>query len=168
MKAVRILLAVGALLLAGALFAGDIAVDNDTTVDFSKYKTFAWKVVTPAPNPATHQRIVSSVEKELAAKGLKKVEKDPALWISYQVIAKKEATSTDWDYGKFKFNGRNVTVQNLSRGTLTVDLIDAKSGKCVWRAAATDYIPPDAPPGEGVIEKAVSLMFKGFPPKKEG
>ena len=167
MKAVQILLAVGALLLAGALFASEVSVDNDTTVDFSKYKTFAWKVVTQAPNPSTHGRIVTSVEKELAAKGLKKVDVDPDLWISYQVLVKQEATSTDWDYGRFKFRGRDVTVQKLARGSLTVDLVDAKSTKLVWRAAATDYIPPDAPPGEGVIEKAVNLMFKGFPPKKD-
>ena len=168
MKAVHILLAVGALVLAGALFAAEIAVDNDTSVDFSKYKTFAWKVTTPAPSPATHGRIVSSVEKELWAKGLKKVDATPDLWISYQVVVKKEATSTDWDYGRFKFRGRDVTVQNLARGTLAVDLIDAKSAKLVWRAAATENIPPDAPAPEGVIERAATLMFKSYPPKKEG
>jgi hypothetical protein len=168
MKAVHVLFAAGALLLAGVLFAGDIAVDSDTTADFSLYKTYAWKAGTPAPNPGTDARIVSSVEKELAAKGLKKVDKDPDLWVSYQVVLKKEATITDWDYGKFKFQGRDVTIQKLARGSLAVDLIDGKLGKLLWRGVATEYISPDAPPEAGVIEKAVALLFKGYPPKKEG
>jgi hypothetical protein len=156
-----------ALLVVGAVLASEVSVDNDASVDFSVYKTFAWKEGTAAPNPSSHGRIVASVEKELTAKGLKKVDKAPDLWVGYQVAGKQEATSTDYDYGKFKFRGRNVSTQMLTRGTLVVNLLDGKTGNLVWRAAATDYIPSDAPPGEGVIEKAVSLMFTMFPPKKD-
>jgi len=166
MKPVRTVLVLMALFVAGSLLAREVAVDYDATVDFSKYKTFAWKVAAQAPNPSTHQRIVGAVEKELAAKGLKKVEKDPDLWVSYSVVVKKEATSTDWDYGKFKFSGRDVTYEKLARGTLVVDLIDGKGANLLWRGEATENIQPDAPPGEGVIEKGVALMFKDFPPKK--
>jgi hypothetical protein len=161
------LIAIAGVLALVSAGASEISVDHHAGVDFSRYKTYAWKAGTDAPNLDTHKRIVASVDQTLQAKGLTKVEKDPDLWVSYQVVSKQEATSTDWDYGKFKFRGRDVTVQKLVRGTLALDLVDADFDALVWRGAATEYLTPDAPPAEGVIEKAVSLMFSKYPPGKE-
>lgn len=166
-KDVVALIAVAGVLAFFSAGASEISVDHHAGVDFSRYRTYAWKTDNPAPNPDTHQRIVTSVDQALQAKGLTKVEKDPDLWVGYQVVSKQEATRTDWDYGKFKFQGRNVTVQKLVRGTLAVDLVDADFDALVWRGTATEYLTPDAPPAEGVIEKAVSLMFGKFPPGKD-
>ena len=51
-----------------------VAVQVAKTVDFSQFKTFAWRQGTPAPNPATETMIREAIQKQLLAKGLTRVE----------------------------------------------------------------------------------------------
>ncbi len=133
MRKTRMFLILGLALAAVAALAAEISIDADRTVDFSAFKTYAWKANDKASDPLVDQAIVADIEEQLAAKGLKKVEGPPDLFVQYHVILQKEAKLTDWDEGKFKFENRNITVQRLTVGTLLVDLVDAKTGAVVWR-----------------------------------
>src|SRR5690242_16295266 len=75
--------AASVLLLAGAVsISGQkVSVGADPGVDLTKYKTYAWSTNRPSPNAIISQTIVTSVDAELAAKGLKKVETDPELTV---------------------------------------------------------------------------------------
>jgi hypothetical protein len=162
------MLVLGAGLMAVAALAAEISIDADRTADFSAFKTYAWKANDKASDPQVDRAIVTDIEAQLAAKGLKKVDKDPDLFVVYHAILSKEAKVTDWDEGKFKFENRNITVEKLTVGTLMVDLRDAKTGMLVWRAAGTDYLQAkyftqDFADG---LKKNIALMFTMYPPKK--
>jgi len=163
----RVLALVG-LLAVTAVFAAEISIDADRTLDFSTFKTYAWKANDKASDPLVDQAIVADIEEQLAAKGLKKVEGQPDLFVQYHVILQKEAKLTDWDEGKFKFENRNITVQKLTVGTLLVDLVDAKTGKAIWEAAGKDYVTANAfsPEFAEGLKRNIGLMFTMYPPKK--
>jgi hypothetical protein len=168
MKTMTKVLAMGAALMAVAALAAEISIDADRTADFSAFKTYAWKTNDKASDPQVDRAIVADIEEQLAAKGLKKADKDPDLFVVYHAILSKEAKVTDWDEGKFKFENRNITVEKLTVGTLMVDLYRAKTGVLVWRAAGTDYLKakhfnPDFADG---LKKNIALMFTMYPPKK--
>ena len=168
MKIVSRLLFAGALMLATAVLATEISIDADHTADFSAFKTYAWKANDKAADPLVDQAIVADIEEQLAAKGLKKADKDPDLFVMYHAILTKEAKLTDWDEGKFKLENRNITVEKLTVGTLMVDLYNAKSGVLIWRAAGTEYLKAkyftqDFADG---LKKNITLMFTMYPPKK--
>src|ERR1044071_1904437 len=69
------------LLSVAAVSAQKVSVGSDPGVDVSKYKTYAWAQKTASINPLISQAIMSSVDAQLAAKGLTKVESDPELTV---------------------------------------------------------------------------------------
>ena len=164
----RRLLALGALLVAAAVFAAEISIDADRTVDFTAFKTYAWKGGTPTADAALNADIVADIDEQLAAKGLKKVEKAPDLYVHYHAKQRDDVKITDWDEGKFKFANRNITESWAKVGTLAVDLVDPKTGTVLWRAAVTDTLKSKTvtPEFKEMLKRNIALMFTQYPPKK--
>src|SRR5690242_2449025 len=76
-----IIASVFVLLGAVSISAQKVTVGADPGVDLTKYKTYAWSSNRPSPNAIISQMIISSVDAQLAAKGLRKVETDPELTV---------------------------------------------------------------------------------------
>ena len=160
--------------------AQKVKVGSDPRADFSKYKTYAWSDGMAAANPLVNQLILQTVDEALAAKGLKRVSKDPDvtlaafaalnsdLHISYPTWGRSATSATA--------TGMSVSTQSvaLSKGALVVDIADARTKDMIWRGTATQTLtePPtgisakDAKNVENHIRKAVEKMFKQFPPAK--
>jgi hypothetical protein len=53
-------------------------------------------------------------------------------------------------------------------GTLVVDLVDAKTGTVIWRAAATATLKAGVPSKDLLdgLKHTIGLMFTQYPPKK--
>ena len=160
--------------------AQKVKVGADPSVDFSKYKTYAWSDGMVAANPLINQLILRTVDDALAAKGLTRVSKDADvtlaafaalnsnLHISYPTWGRSvtSATATGMSIGE-----QNVAV---SKGSLVIDIADARTKSTVWRGSATQTLS-EAPTGisakdaknvENHIRKAVDKMFKQFPHPK--
>ena len=168
MRKTRMFLILGLALAAVAVFAAEISIDADRTLDFAAFKTYAWKGGDKASDPAVDAAIVADVEEQLAAKGLKKVDTAPDLTVHYHVKQRDDVKITDWDEGKFKLENRNVTEKWAKVGTLVVDLVHAKTGTVIWRAGASETLKTAAL-NQGFLDnlkKAVALMFTQYPPKK--
>lgn len=171
------------LLLLGAvsISAQKVSVGADPGVDLTKYKTYAWASDKASPNPVISQMIISSVEAQLAAKGLKKVATDPEL-----TVVVFGSTETDMHVSNPSWapslnsltTGVVVASQSflVTKGTLVIDLEDSKTKSSVWRGQATqtlDHGPTgdrarDAKMVEKPIKQAVTKMFKQFPhPKRK-
>ena len=157
---------------------GSVKVKFDKTVDFSKYKTYTWADGSPAKNPIVHQLIIDSIEEQLAARGLTKVEAGGDLQLLY-------AAATDIDLQITGINWSNVAVasgaiyrppppMNVRKGMLVVDLMDKKTERYIWRATATETLPrapsidmaADAKRVENLVKKVVDQMFSKYPVKK--
>lgn len=171
------------LLLLGAvsISAQKVSVGSDPGVDLTKYKTYAWAQKTASINPLISQVIISSIDAQLAAKGLTKVETDPELTVV--VFGSTESdihvSNPSWAPSLNSLaTGVVVGSQSalVTKGTLVVDIADAKTTKSVWRGQATqtlDHGPTgdkarDAKTVEKPIKQAVTKMFKQFPhPKRK-
>ncbi|HEY6802039.1 MAG TPA: DUF4136 domain-containing protein [Pyrinomonadaceae bacterium] len=159
--------------------AQKVKVSSDPNTDFSKYKTYAWDAGTLA-NPLVQQYIVAAVDKEMSAKGLKKVDTDPDL-----TLTALTATTSDLNVTNPTFTpGLNPITHGLptssqswpvTKGTLLIDMTDAKSKSSVWRATASNTLE-NGPSGDPILDakrvekpinKAVEKMFKKFPPARK-
>lgn len=162
------------LLSAASVFAG-VSVDHDKSADFSKYRTFTLEEATPALNPLMRKRLVQAIEVQLATEGLEKADHGAHLKVIIHTSVDKEMriTADDWGYGGYRGWGgwggwgtTTVDVQNISVGTLMLDMVDTASKLLVWRGIATDSIPSKTEKQEKKIYKAVDKLFRHFPPEE--
>ncbi len=171
-----VLLAVVA--LAAGVHAQRTSYDFDKTVQFSRFKTYAWRQGTPAGEPFLDKRIVSAIDDQLAAKGLTRNDGSPDLYVLYHVAlgVQKSINGTasgigpgyGWRAGGLDtFNAR---INELPVGALVIDLADAARLELVWRGMGVKEIDIDAKPEkrDAAIVKAVAKILMNFPPKTRG
>ena len=167
-------------LLAVTVNAQKVKVSSNPAVDFSKFKTYAWDKGTLA-NPLIKQFIVTAVDRELMAKGLQKVESNSDLILTTLTATNSDLTMTNPSWAP-QLNSIATGIPSSSqawavtKGTLMVDMSDAKTKNEVWRGIATHTLEQgptgnpvhDAKQVEKPINKAVQKMFKNFPPHSKG
>ena len=167
-------------LLAVTVNAQKVKVSSDPGVDFSKFKTYAWDQGTLA-NPLIKQFIVTAVDRELMAKGLQKVDSNSDLILTTLTATNSDLTMTNPSWAP-QLNSIATGIPSSSqawavtKGTLMVDMSDAKTKNEVWRGIATHTLEQgptgnpvhDAKQVEKPINKAVQKMFKKFPPHSKG
>ena len=169
------------LMLAAAIalspaFAMKVNVDHADDFDFRAVSTFAWVEGTPAENELNERRIRAAVESALAAAGyaLAAEGEEPDLQVATHASVKGEQRSSNVRIGlgvsrSVGSSGR-VSVggspggrpRTIDVGTLVIDLVEAGSGRLVWRGEAEDSLKGDL---EKKIRTAVDRAFKKFPPE---
>ena len=126
-------------------------------------------------------RIVNAIDTELAAKGLKKSESNPDVFVVYHVAFDKEKDISSfssgygggygpygWGWGGgFGTTTTNVQVRDILVGTLVIDIADAKKGQLAWRGMGVKEVNTQANPEkrDKSINNAVKKIFKNYPPK---
>jgi hypothetical protein len=173
----RRVLAVGVLWLwfAGFAFAQKTHINFDKSANFASYKTYAWE---KSPNPAQgewNQRILDDIDKQLQAKGLTKVDSNPDLWVVYSNSIRNEketvgvgygiAPTWGWDNGVGAPAVQNTYINKV--GTLVVELADTKTKELIWRGSVSDTISDKTNKNVSTLDKAVTKLFKGYPPKEK-
>ena len=176
-----------AVLLVAISFVGaqDVRYNFDKTENFSKFKTYKWVLIKGAqtPNDIVDKQVKSSIDAQLAAKGLSKVDSDQAdIFLGYQTAIGQDkqftSYSTDWGYGGGWYRGgwyggmggSSMTTGQTSTiytGQLVVDMYDSTNHTLVWRGVASKTLDPKAKPEkqENNLNKAVAKLFKNYPPK---
>jgi hypothetical protein len=102
------------------------------------------------------QRIVASINRQLAARGLTAKPQDQAeIWISYHVVTRDRTKVTSYNtmnsyggyrhgYGSYYGGGWGVSpdvrVRQYTDGTLLMDIINPKTKQTVWRGTGTANI----------------------------
>ena len=178
MRSPQKLLIVVVVILFSAVCASaqKVSVGADPGVDLTKYKTYAWTTGTISANPIVSAMVVSSVDEQLAAKGIQKVEADPDLTVVVfgSTESDMHVSNPSWSPSLNSIaTGVAVGSQSwlVTKGTLVVDLLDAKTKNSVWRGQATQTLDrgptgdkaKDAKNVEKPIRNAVKKMFKQFP-----
>ena len=164
-------------LLAGSivLFAAKVVTDYNHTTDFSQYRTYSWLRV-EAGDPLWPDRIMAAVDSELTAKGWSKApgggdasvaafgsaHNQPRLETFY------EGFGGGWRWRGFGDGMAVTNVENLTIGTLVVDIFDTPTKALIWRGIGSDALSDKPEKNEKKLEKAVEEMFKHFPPKSRG
>ncbi len=168
------------LILATPIAAQKTRVNYDKTADFNKFKTYSWTRGVPANNPAINQIIIDSVEQNLAAKGLRKLDDGGDLLVSVAVAIEYDVAvshAVRGNTGSAIETGIPVAAAQpweVRKGSLLVAMEDPVAKSLVWHGTATDtlkYEPTtaaqkDARRMEKPVRKAVEKLLKQFPPKK--
>ena len=166
MRMVRVLSVLALFLCACAATASAQTVqsDFDRSYDFSKLKTFDF-----APQPfdgplakdsLNNGSIRHALESKLMAAGygMEEVER-PDFVVVYYVTSRDKFSVQDYGYGPPRWWGRrDVRVDQYTEGTLTVDLIDAKTRQLVWRGRASGTI--ELKGNDKKIDKAADKLVK--------
>ena len=172
------------MLLAAARGASaqDVRYNYDREADFTKFKTYKWVELKDASKVSelVEKQIKSTVDAELAKKGLTKTDSDTAdLYLGYQAGVDKErqytSFNTGWGYGPGWYGGGwyggggGMTTGQTSTiliGQLALDFYSPAPKTLVWRGAASKTLDTDAKPEKQQknLTKAVAKLLKNFPP----
>lgn len=145
------LAALAALALAGC--AATVRSYVDRTADFTRYRTYAWghadTFTTGDPrldnNAFFRDRLQKAADARFAARGFEQTDAESAdLLLHYHVniTQRIDVNEIDEPYGYCDGCGAAV----YDAGTLTLDLVDVRTGRLVWRGWADRSV-------EGVLEK---------------
>ena len=168
-------------LLASPVHAQKPQIQWDKEYDFSKVKTFKWQPPS-APsledsNPFMHKFIESSIETELQNVGFTKTDGDPDVYVTYHgsVDTEVQLRSTSFGYGVgsygmggwgmsgYSLGNQHTTTREVQtkKGTLVVDVVDAKEKQLVWRGTASGIlISDDQEKTQKAVGNAIQDMAK--------
>jgi hypothetical protein len=155
----------GLALCAAATDAAEIKVNYDRQADFTRYKTWSWRKGTPATNPAADKLLRDAIESRLAARGFSRVESRGDLEVVYHAAAENKIALENLGYKQPDFEGQATRVRYLTVGTVLLDMIDASTGKVVWRGEARDATTPTARAIERMIDEGIAQLLQDFPPE---
>lgn len=160
--------------VSAAAFAQNVTYDFDRTANFGAFRTYAWVKGTELDDPLNHQRIVSAVDAQLAARGFRKVEPGatPDVLVAYHATFDRDLQVTGFStgWGGYRFGGNrtgSARAEEILVGTLVVDVVDARTHTIVWRGVASKDVDVKASPEkrEKNIQRAAGKLFKNYPPR---
>lgn len=159
-------IATAALIIVGC--AAPVHVEKDDTVDFSKYKTFAWvdkdgsgRKDRDKSNDLMEQKFKDAVTKALDKQGWRMDNRRPDVLINYDVLIERSTRrETDPVYSRpftrtfynpyarrfyniyypSQFMGYDDYSRPIREGTVTITVTDAKTDKVVWQGWTTDEV----------------------------
>ncbi|MHB1672644.1 MAG: DUF4136 domain-containing protein [Acidobacteriaceae bacterium] len=186
-------LAVTALLaLPAILQAQSVRVNWSKNVSFAGDKTYAWIPSKDSKNPFYRQYVGEYVNLYMKKKGMERVSasQSPALLVTYHFMTQEteDLQTNGYGYGGGGWGGMGMgmgdgmgmgmgmggmginesttTEVPVTMGILTVDMIDAKTKKIIWRGqASADNVNTSTKGEEKDVQKSVEKMLDHFPPK---
>ena len=161
-------------LLGTTVLAQSVTTDYDKSANFVSFKTYAWIRGTEVPDQLNHKRIVQSIDAQLAEEGMRLVDQsaDPDVLIAYHVNLDRDLQingfSSGW--GAYRWGGSRsgaARAEEITVGTLVVDMIDARTRTIVWRGTASKDVDQgaSAEKRDKHARKAMEKLFKNYPPK---
>jgi hypothetical protein len=182
----RLVLLTGiAMLLASCASKPTIESDYDHTIDFSKYKTYAFYTPLGIENP-NYSSIYGSIfrdaiGKEMNNRGYRQSD-NPDLLINVSGNMKdktKVTTTSSPHYGGGYYGyrggrygawggygyGNSTHVSNYTEGTINVDMVDREQKRMVWEGVAVGRVNEKNTPDEtrANIYAGLQEMFSGYP-----
>ncbi|HMH31772.1 MAG TPA: DUF4136 domain-containing protein [Puia sp.] len=157
-------------------------------VNFNNYKTFGWansnggKKEDNADNSIVDNNIKNDISKQLEDKGWKETTQNPDVLLDYNVMVEKKASQVSepvygfpymhYYYNRWRHRMGSIYYPNdlmgyhsynvpFKQGTLTVNMVDAKTNKLIWQGSAqTDVNNKTVTSGE--MQTDVTSLFKKF------
>lgn len=128
-------------------------VNHDTSVDFSKYKTYAF-MADLATDKDAYQSLESTflkeaVAREMSKSGLQQVAKDPDLLVNFSIETQEKVRSRSVPTGGYGIGydpyydvygsgwgmGHTTQIDQFTEGKLVIDAIDVDMKKIVWQGS---------------------------------
>ena len=168
------------LVVAGSVSGQKVKVDYNKAVNFQNIKTYSWDRGMQARNPYIDQLIIENVERELAARGLRKTDGEADVLVVYAAAVGIDMSISYGGRGNAAGAPQQTGIPTADRswavpkGSLAVTMVDSKSKNPIWSGVATDSLPDDpssdiqkdAKKMEKPISRSIEKMFKKYPVPK--
>ena len=173
MKKLLVACALMLTLLGATALAQKVKIHYDKKIDFSAFKTYAWDQGMPAIQPEADIYIKAAIDMILADRGWKRVDADSDVKVIYYASqdANTLVNTDSYGYGAGDWYWRGMpgaatpSYSTYRKGTVIVDIVDAKTKQMVWRASATETMVLDRDEMIKRFNKMMDKMWKGFPPR---
>jgi len=171
----RSIIVLAAMLMAAGAWAQKTYIDWDKSENFENYKTFVWassEEDLSQSSPLWHDRVVNGITERLVAGGMTELPSDetPDVYVTYFASeSQKTRVVTDhmgYGYGAGYYGmgagmGTSTSrVVTYDKGTLVIDIWDAKEKKLVWRGSSTDTISDNPKKMEKRLKKMLDKLVK--------
>ena len=168
-------------LLALAMLAGcssfHVQVDRDPSADIARWRTWSWlptALQAPSdqrlPDRYFERKLESTVERELASKGYVAASSDPDFFVNYRLTtADRVSYQMPTGYGiDWWVQAHHASMDSYERGTLFIDVIDARTRTLVWRGTASARLLTSASLEKRAqrTEDVVEHILADFPPHR--
>jgi hypothetical protein len=176
MKSIQKLTTVLVLFLFASCASVRVASDFDKSVDFTKFKTYAYYkngIDKVEISDLDKKRILRSIDEVMASKGFVKSE-TPDLLVNIFTKEREEVNvnqfNDGWGYGwgwgwnPFGF-GVQTSVSTNTEGTLFIDLIDASKKEMIWQGEGSGYLTKNTAKKYERVKEFVSKILEQYPPK---
>lgn len=175
MKSIQKLTAVLAFFLFASCASVRVASDFDKSVDFTKYKTYAYYkngIDKVEISDLDKKRILRSIDEVMASKGFVKSE-NPDLLVNIFTKAREEVNVNQfnagwgygWGFGWSPFGiGYQTSISRNTEGTLYIDLIDAQKKEMIWQGEGVGYLTQNTSKKDERIKEFVSEILEQYPP----
>jgi hypothetical protein len=162
--------------VAVSVCAQKIKVEYDKSLDFTKFKTFAWGERDASSHPLLVLAIAAAIEDELTGRGLRKTDGEPDLYVQMYGGTNAEMGVS---YPAFLYSGgfppfdqsflmwtaipgtTNTVV--VHQGQLVVDIIDGNRKKLAWRGMAKENLSENRSKALDQVNTAVEKLFRKYP-----
>ena len=164
----RIALASLLVLLAACAY---VPVDVESDAGTHTGKTWSWLPRPPvargeAEFSVVDERVRAAIERDLAARRFKKVDKErPDFLVTYYAALQKPISADAITYAAGVPMAAKVA-NSYPQGSLVIDVLDAKTGKLVWRGVGRRVFDAKQTPEERKerIDDAVASVVDEFAP----
>lgn len=170
-----------------------VDVDYDTSADFSRLSRYAWMEDKPPvsgnalldSNTLMHDRIRNGIDQWLKDRGYQKSDnKEADFFVLYRMVLENKTRVTvmnpyyDYPYS-WRFGYRRAfyssfawsyypeeRIYEYQRGTLVIDIVDAKSKKLLWRGMSYEDVSPNTTQKkkQRYVDRAIKSILSRFPP----
>jgi hypothetical protein len=190
---------IGAVMASLWIGCSGIRVNSDWNpeADFSKLHSWNWSPISfkKSGNPTIDgdtifaNRVRTAVERELAAKGFRKVDDvNPDFQLAFFLVVEDKLSvttinnhygygpgwgphygyGTGWGYGAGGV-GSHTTVDQYKEGTLVIDISDDDENSLIWRGSGSTRLSKSPTPekSNAKVDEAVKQILSRFPPKQK-
>jgi hypothetical protein len=172
-------------LMPVAAGAQKVTYDYNKTADFARLRSYALEATLETDNPLVAQRIKNAIARGLSQRGLRTNDADPDVYVAPRVTQeiRQEVTAYNNGWGPgwygygwyghwYGYDGWGTTtleVQDVRYDTLTIDMIDARTGALLWRGTGVKQVNPNWKPDtvDKKVNETVAKILRNFPPALE-
>jgi len=167
-------------LLCVPAFAQKVTHDCHRGQDFSQFQTYSFKGAAAADaqasqttaydSPIVRQNTDAAISAQLEGRGMRRDDEHPDVLVTARGRFETQYVaygSPGWGYGSYGYGlgPYSYYTEPITVGTLTVDIIDARTGQLLWRGVAERDMHPMSNPKHRLdrIDREVTKMFKNYP-----
>ncbi len=159
------------LVCAAAIVCAAVRTDFDRKANFGRYRTYSW-IEVKSENPLWIDRICTSVDAQLAARGWTKMAKGGDAVVSataWTDVRERLYTyysgDPGWGWG-WQSGSAYTQVIPEEVGNLIVDITDGSTRKLIWRGTGNKVVSSKSGKNIRRLNDMVEDMFKHFPTGK--